>query len=293
MWRGRTVRSLLLLLLLAAGTVRAEISVVDFLGREVRLAEPARRIVALAPHIVENVFSAGAGGHLVAVVSYSDFPAAAREIERVGDYQAWSLEAIVALQPDLIIMWSSGSSMNSLSSLQRLGVPVFVSEPRKLADIPYMIRAVGTLAGTQQTSEPEARRIEQALAQMGETYSGRAPLNVFYQVWDEPLQTINGEHLISRVMELCGAVNVFSDTASLAPKIGLESVLQRNPDAIVASGMGAARPEWLDMWLKYPYLKAVKNDGLLFVHPDHLQRPTARVLLGSRSLCEQLDTLRR
>ncbi len=283
---------LVTIFLLVAGPVRAELEAEDSLGRKVSLEAPARRIVALAPHIVENTFSAGAGRHLVGVVSYSDYPPEARDIRRVGDYQAWSLESIVALRPDLVLMWSSGNGVGGFDSLERLGIPVFVSEPRELEDIPGMIRAIGRLAGTEQVSEPEAQRIEQRLAQLRATYADKRDLSVFYQVWNEPLQTVNGEHMISRVIETCGGHNVVADTASLAPTVSLESVLRRDPDVIVASGMDAARPEWLDMWDGYPYLKAVRNDALLFVHPDHIQRPTARILLGAERLCRQMDALR-
>ena len=286
------IRLTALFLVLASTYIQAQVNVVDLRGREVQLSAPAKRIVALAPHIVENAYSAGAGDKLVGVVSYSNYPENAKKITTVGNYQSWSLEAIVALQPDLILMWGSGNGQGALATLQRLGIPIFISDPRKIQDIPYTIRAIGKLAGTQEISEPEARRLEQEIAQLRDNYAGKTPLSIFYQVWDNPLQTLNGEHIVSSVMALCGGYNAFADAVSLAPKIGLESVLQRDPNAIVASGMGEARPDWLDDWKRYPSLYAVKNNGLLFVHPDHIQRPTARILLGGKTLCEQLDTMR-
>jgi iron complex transport system substrate-binding protein len=285
-------RLLMLLLLLPVPGTAEPVSVEDFAGRTVTLAAPARRVVALAPHIVENVFSAGAGDRLVGVVSYSNYPGAARTIPRVGSYNAFSLETIASLQPDLIVMWGSGNGMQSLARLELLGIPVFVSEPRQLEDIPRAIRDLGTLAGTRQVSETRALEIEQALASLRAKYSQRATLTVFYEIWNEPLQTINGEHLISQLMALCGGRNIFADVATLAPRISIEAVLARAPDAIVASGMGESRPEWLDQWRQYPSLPAVRNNALFFVPPDHLQRPTARVLLGAQALCEQLDSAR-
>lgn len=287
-------RALLLsgLLIAGASTAHADISVIDSQARTVTLTEPAQRIIALAPHIVENTFSAGAGHKLVGVTSYSNFPEQAKRIVEVGSYNAWSLESIIALKPDLIIMWGSGNGMGKLTTLERLNIPVYVSEPRRLEDIAKTIQDIGQLAGTERTGAAEAQRIDQALAELNKSYRHRSPRTVFYQVWNAPLQTLNGEHLISDVMNLCGASNVFADAASLAPKISLESVLNRDPDAIIASGMDAARPEWLDAWKAYPSLSAVQNDGLFFIHPDHIQRPTARIVLGARALCEQLDTLR-
>jgi iron complex transport system substrate-binding protein len=288
------VRTVLLgsLLAISFSSARADISVTDSLARTVKLAVPAQRIIALAPHIVENTFSAGAGDKLVGVTSYSNFPEQAKTILEVGSYNAWSLESIVALEPDLIIMWGSGNGMGKLATLERLGIPVYVSEPRRLPDIASTIRNIGLLAGTEHTSAMEARRIDQAFAELNNSYRNREPKSVLYQMWNAPLQTLNGEHLISDVITLCGGSNIFADATALAPKISLESVLARDPDAIIASGMGAARPEWLDTWKQYPSLRAVQTGSLFFIHPDHIQRPTARILRGAQTMCEQLDTLR-
>ncbi|MEQ9464918.1 MAG: cobalamin-binding protein [Haliea sp.] len=286
-------RGLLCCLLLAlAGAVRAEpVSVVDFMGRTVTLPAPAQRIVALAPHIVENLYSAGAGDRLVGVVSFSNFPAAARDLPQVGSFNAFSLEQIIAAQPDLILMWGSGNGAGALAKLQRLGIPVYVSELRQLADIPASIRLLGELAGTGASSEAEALRLEQGFAELARRYRHARQVSVFYQIWHDPLQTINGEHLISQVIALCGGYNVFADVATLAPRINLESVLARDPDAIVAGGMDSAHPEWLDNWHRYPGLRALQG-GLLVVNPDLIQRPTARVLAGARDLCAQLEDVR-
>lgn len=283
----------LLLLLLLAPLVGAQtITVEDFAGRTVTLPGPAQRILALAPHSVENLFSAGAGDKLVGAVSFSNFPEAARRLPEVGSYNAYSLESIASLQPDLIVMWGSGNGMQTLEKLKLLDVPVFVSEPRQLQDIPRVIRQLGHLAGSTAQSEVEASRIENGLQALASRYSARRPVKVFYEIWNQPLQTVNGEHLISQVIELCGGHNIFADVTTLAPRINIESVLERAPDAIIASGMSEARPEWLDDWRHYPSLPAASTNALFFIHPDQLQRPTARVLLGAQTLCEQLQSIR-
>ena len=280
------------LLLALAGAARAEpVSVVDFQGRTVTLPAPAQRIVALAPHIVENLYSAGAGERLVGVVSYSNFPETARSLPQVGSFNAFSLEQIVAARPDIILMWGSGNGAGALEKLERLGIPVYISELRQLADIPASIRLLGRLAGTRSSAEVEAARLEQGFAELAERYRNADRVSVFYQIWHEPLQTINGDHLISQIIALCGGDNIFADVATLAPRINLESVLARNPDAIVAGGMGTAHPEWLDDWHRYPGLRALEA-GLLVVNPDLIQRPTARVLEGARDLCSQLQRVR-
>lgn len=281
-----------LMLLLSAAVCHAGPSVVDSSGRRVSLEQPAQRIVGLAPHIVENLFSAGAGDKIVGAVSYSDYPVQASKIQQVGSAYAWSLESVVDLNPDLVVLWGSGNGMAALPQLQRLGLAVYVSEPRALGDIASSIRDLGVLAGTESAAEANARKFETAIAQLRARYGQQQSLSVFYQIWNNPLQTINGEHMISHVIELCGGRNIFADQQQLAPRISLESVLQADPQAIVASGMGESRPEWLDEWLQYRSLQAVANDALLHVHPDIIQRPTLRIAGGAADLCRQLESVR-
>lgn len=278
--------------LLAAVNSHAGPTVIDSSGRKVSLEEPAQRIVGLAPHIVENLFSAGAGDKIVGVVSYSDYPPRAIGIQKVGSAYAWSLESVIALDPDLVVLWGSGNGMAALPQLERLGLEVYVSEPRELADIAGSIRDFGTLAGTAQTAEKNARKLEREIDRLQARYSQLAALRVFYQIWNQPLQTINGDHMISHVISLCGGRNIFADEPQLAPRVSLETILQMDPDVIVASGMDESRPEWLDDWLQYRSLQAVNTGALLHIHPDIIQRPTARIASGAAQLCRKLDTVR-
>jgi len=268
------------------------ISVTDFSGRTVSLTQPARRIVSLAPHITENVFSAGAGHLLVGAVSYSDYPESAKNIQRVGSPHSFSLETIVSLSPDLVIVWSSGVSDKATKKLLDLGLTVYMDEPRLIEDVAKSINDIGTLTGHIDTSRQVSSQFLKKFADLKQRYSHRQAVGLFYQVWNSPLMTINGKHIISDVMRLCGGRNVFSDALAIAPKINIESVLELNPSAIVASGMGEVRPEWLDGWQAWPHLSAVKNNHLFFVHPDLLQRHTVRILQGAEILCEKLEKVR-
>lgn len=268
------------------------VTVIDSAGRSVSLAAPAQRIVALAPHIVENVFSAGAGGQLVGAVSYSNYPPQASQIPVVGGFHSFSLEAIIALQPDLVLMWASGNGDNDLATLEKLGIAVYVNEPKKLEDIAITIKNIGVLSGHAVSAAATANLYLQKLAEIRRQYSQLQPLSVFYQVWNQPLYTINGEHMISELIELCGGRNIFADTRVLAPKVSLEAVIQRNPEVIIASGMDEARPEWLDEWQRFPQLQAVANHNLYFVPPDILQRHTIRLLQGAQGICQSLQQAR-
>ncbi len=267
-------------------------SVIDSVGREVVLDAPAQSIVGLAPHIVENLFSAGAGEKIVGVVSYADYPEQARFIAQVGSAYAWSLETVVALNPDLVVLWGSGNGMSALPQLERLGLKVYVSEPRELADITASIIDFGILAGTQDIANASARKFEQDIGALHSRFASEQRLRVFYQIWNKPLQTINGEHMISHVLNLCAGDNIFALEQQLAPRISLESVLEKDPDAIVASGMGESRPEWLDDWKQYGSLQAVQHGALFHVHPDLIQRPTTRIAQGAADLCGKLARAR-
>ncbi len=252
----------------------------------------AERIITLAPHLSELTYAAGAGGKLVGVVSYSDYPAEAAALPVVGGYNRPDIEAILALRPDLVLAWHSGNPPALLERLQALGIRVEVSEPRELADIPKLLRRIGTLAGTIDAAEAAADAFEQRLKRLRARYAEAAPVSVFYQIWHQPLMSINGKHLISRVISLCGGRNPFAALPTLAPQLDREAVLAADPEAIVAGGMGDERPEWLDEWRAYSKMRAVNNDHLFFIHPDLLQRHGPRILDGAELLCAQLQQVR-
>ncbi|WP_227816184.1 cobalamin-binding protein [Nitrogeniibacter aestuarii] len=270
----------------------ATIDLSDDMGTPVHLDAPARRIVSLAPHVTELIYAAGAGEALVGVVDYSDYPPEASRLPSVGSYTRADLEAIVALKPDLVIGWRSGNPPVQIDRLRALGIPVFVNESRDLGAVARTLRRIGTMAGTETAANAAADAFEAREAALRDRYASLAPVSVFYQIWNKPLMTINGEHLISAVIRLCGGRNVFDSEDLLAPKIGEESVLVANPESIVASGMGEARPEWLDTWRRWPQLRAVQQDNLFFIPPELIQRHTPRILDGATRLCEQLDQAR-
>jgi iron complex transport system substrate-binding protein len=283
---------LLIGLLLAATPARAGVSVTDDAGRRVVLPAPAQRIVSLAPHVTELLYAAGAGAKLVGAVEYSDFPPAAQALPRVGSSSAVDIEAVAALKPDLVIAWQSSTRAAQYGQLDRLGIPVFVSEPRSLDDIPRTLELLGRLAGTSKVADVAAFDFRTRRDRLAARYAARPPVDVFYQIWDRPPMTVNGEHLISAVMALCGGRNVFAGLAILAPTVTEEAVLAAAPEVIVASGMADSRPEWLDAWRRWRSLPAVARDNLYFIPPERLQRNTPRVLDGAAQMCEQLEQAR-
>ena len=283
----------LLSLLLLVHCARADILVQDDRGQTLHLAAPAQRIVSLAPHITENLYAAGAGDRIVGVSDFSDYPQAAKQLPRVGSATSLDLEAVAALRPDLVIAWESGNSAMQLAKLRALGLPLFVSQPRRIEDIAASIARFGELAGTEPVAAAAARTVSARHVAIARRYAARPTVRVFYQIWNQPLLTVNGQQLISDVMRLCGAANVFAALPQLAPTVSLEAVLAANPEAIVASGMDEARPEWLDMWKRWPELTASARGNLFFIPPDLINRHTPRLLDAAQMFCEQMETVRK
>ena len=275
-----------------AWPVSASVVVTDDAGRTVELAQPARRIVSLAPHVTEMVYAAGAGGRLVGTVQFSDFPPPAKQVARVGGYSGFDLEAIIALNPDLVIGWPSGNPGTQLDKLKAIGVPLYLSEPRHVDDVATTIERIGALAGTP-AARKEAETLRAGFAALRAHYGQKEAVSVFYQVWDDPLYTVNGEHIISDVIRLCGGRNVFADLPLLAPHVDVEAVLKANPDVVVASGMATERPEWLDRWRRWPQIAAVRHNRLFVIPPDIIQRASPRLLEGAKEMCRALDSARR
>ena len=271
---------------------QAGIVVTDDLGTTLRLERPAQRIVTLAPHLTETLFAAGAGERLVGAVAFSDYPEAAKKAASVGGYSQLDLEAITALRPDLINAWHSGNAPKHIDKLRALGLPVYVSQPQHIDDIASEIERLGRLADSETTARMAAKHFRERLLQLRQRYADRPPVRTFYQVWNQPLTTVGGRQIISDVIRLCGGENVFDRLDALAPTLSEEAVLAANPEVIVASGMDAARPEWLDRWRRWGSLLAVTRDNLFFVPPDLIQRHTPRLLDGAERLCRQLETAR-
>jgi iron complex transport system substrate-binding protein len=278
--------------LLVSPDASAEIRVIDDTGKPVILAKPARRIVSLAPHVTELLYAAGAGSRMVGAVEYSDYPEDAKRIPRVGSGFGFDMEAIVAMQPDLIIAWQSGNPSWQVARLSGLGFPVFVTEPRRLDDVAGLLERLGRLAGTEAVATKVASEFRHQRAQLQAHYSGRPPVAVFYQVIDVTLLTVNGQHLINDVIDLCGGQNVFSDLPSLTPRVDVESVLQKNPDVILASGYAPLWPTWRERWRAWPAFSAAARGNLFFIPPDLIHRHSPRILQGAEQVCAALEKAR-
>ncbi|MGV8892205.1 MAG: cobalamin-binding protein [Burkholderiaceae bacterium] len=283
---------LFIILCLLAGPAMAAISVQDDAGKTVTLQKPAQRVVTLAPHVTELVFAAGGGNRIVGTVSYSDFPPTAKSIPQVGDNRQVDMERVLALKPDLIVVWLHGNVERQIDQLRALGIPLFYSEPHKLDDIADNILRIGQLLGTEKTAQAASAELRQKLAKLKAQYQNRPPVRMFYQVWDKPLYTLNGQHILSDAMRLCGGVNIFAAMSVTAPNVGIEAVLQENPEAIISGDQRNQRLGGVNIWKRYPTMTAVQRGNLFSLDGDLLSRAGPRMIDGAAALCEKLELAR-
>lgn len=250
---------------------------------------PAARIVSLAPNVTELAFAAGAGGSLVGVSAWSDYPAAARDLPRIGDAFRLDYERIVALAPDLAITWESGTPAETLERLRDLGVRVVELPVYSLENVASAMETLGRLAGTEAVARSAAARFRDELAALEAEYRDRSTLRVFVQIDDEPLFTVTGRHLISQMMSLCGGRNVFAGLPGVAPVVDLEAVLAADPEVILYTGMS---PDPASRWRRWERLAAVRAGGVFSVDADLVTRATPRAIEGAREVCEAIDQVR-
>lgn len=249
------------------------------------------RIVSLAPNLTEIAYAAGAGPALVGTVEYSDYPAEARALPRIGDGWRVDFEQVLALRPDVVLAWTSGTPRATIERLQALRLRVVEVPTFRLADVPAALRRVGDLAGTRAVAEAAAARFEADTRRLRAQYAGSPTLTVFVQIDDEPLFTVNGQHVISEVVELCGGRNVFADLAQIAPQVDMEAVLARDPQVILTTDDTIADPR--AQWRRWPQLAAVRHQAIYAMPSDTVARASPRLLQGAQAVCAALDDARR
>ncbi len=271
-----------LCLLLAMSVQAATVRLVDDAGQTLEFSQPPQRIISLTPHLTELLFAVGAGSQIVGVDSASDFPVEAKTLPRVGDFSRINFERVLALKPDLVIVWVGGNRAADIHGLKKMGVPVLHTQATHLEDVARLLRLIGQASGHAESGNAAARKFSSQLAQLKMPTSQQPPMKVFYQVWDRPLMTVGGTHWISDALSLCGARNVFADLRGLSPVVSREAVLQRAPALIVG---GNDAPDMRRTWKAFASLPAVKNNAFVSVDADLLHRPTPRLIEGVAGLC--------
>jgi iron complex transport system substrate-binding protein len=284
-------RTCILSLTLALGAMQCANSAV---AAQPAAAQPATspRIISLSPHITELLFAAGAGGFVVGVDDASDYPAAVADIAHVGQTADLDVEGLLKLKPTLIVLWDSGTPARRKAELQRLHLRLYVTEQHTLDDIGTTLLEFGRLAGTEPTAAAAARSYQAQLAGLRSQYAGRPRLKAFYQIWDRPLYTLSGAHVLSEVLSLCGGDNVFAELSTLAPAIDKEAVLARDPDVILIAATGAEGARQTQEWGQFSNLRAVRRHHVYTVDPSLTGRMAPRILQGVREVCGLLEAAR-
>lgn len=278
--------------ILLAASAHAAIVVRDDAGNSVTLAKPAQRIISMSPHVTELLFAAGGGERIVGAMNFSDYPEAAKKIPPIGSNSQIDIERVLALKPDLLIVWKSGNTARQLEQLSKLGIPLFYSEPRKLDEVATSLTRFGQLLGTEATANASAQAFRARLARLSAQYGKRAPVRVFYQIWDKPLYTLSASHIVTDAIGLCGGDNIFAGLAVVAPQVSTEAVLQANPEVIIGGDQHDPQDVGINLWKPYKGLLAVQRGNLFSLGGELLTRAGPRMADGAAELCEKLELAR-
>jgi iron complex transport system substrate-binding protein len=276
----------------AMGSVALAVVAVDDRGQAIEFANPPQRIISLAPNITELLFAVGAGSHVVAVSEYSDHPADAMALPKIANALGVDFEHILDLQPDLVIAWLSGNGRRVIDRLEHLGIRVFVTEPRRFADVERLLSVFGQISGHPRKGSSQASRFGKQVAALRDRYARRAAISVFYLLSQRPLMTINGEHMISELLTLCGGDNVFADYRLLAPTVNIEDIMKRDADVILISSTVPNVSQVRAQWLMMKDLKAAQTSRVFVVDADLINRQAPRLVQGAEQVCRLIDQAR-
>lgn len=246
-----------------------------------------KKLVVLAPNLVELIFSLGGGDQIVATTDHADYPAAARAIPRVGNYAAISLEKVVALQPDLVLVWDTGTPAADIKKMQQLGLKIMHFQTKQLEDIASQLLQLGELVQQQRKAQQLSATFLQQLTSLRQQYQTQQPIRVFYELWDNPLSTISRDAWPQQHLNVCGAINIFENASAAYPQVGLEQVIAGNP-ALIIQPISENEPRALVQWQRWPELMAAKNSQIIQPDSDLLHRATLRTLDGVAILCREI-----
>jgi vitamin B12 transport system substrate-binding protein len=251
-----------------------------------------QRIVALAPDIVEMLFELGAGEQIVGTVEYADYPQAALEIPRVGGYHGIQVEKILALKPDIVIVWQSGNKASDIAQLKKMGLDIIYSQAKNLDEVGPELLKLGVAIGLEEQAERVASGYNQRLGKLRNQYANKTPIKIFYQLWPDPMRTINKTTLINQLIEVCQGSNVFAQSSAAYPQIGIENVIVAQPEIIILPDEKSDIEQSIIDWSKWPEVPAAKNNRFIRVNADLMHRVSIRMLDGVEELCKKIDSYR-
>ncbi len=245
----------------------------DDAGRTVALAAPATRIVSLAPSVTELLFAVGAGPQVVGRTSWCRYPVAALAVPDVGDGLNPNIEAVAARHPDLVLLYHSPLNVTAAAQLTGLGIPAVVLRQDRLADVARHARLLGAVTGRGAAGDSIARVMD-SLAAVPRPAPGR---RVAFVVWDNPPTIIGAGSYLDELAGLAGAANVFADVRGASAVVSLETIADRDPDAVIVLADSATGPT--PAWARRPewrVVPAVRAGRLIVLPADLFGRPSPR-----------------
>jgi vitamin B12 transport system substrate-binding protein len=251
-----------------------------------------QKIIALSPHAVELLYAIGAGDRIIATLEYANYPKAALEIPRIGNYNGIQIERVVELQPDLIVAWKSGNKSSDIEKLKSLGFKIYNSQPQNIYEIGKELLELGKLTGLENQAEIVASELLSQYEIIKNQYNTKKSVSVFYQLWHDPIRTIGPNNWTQSLINDCNGSNIFNDADSAYPVVSLERVLVKNPQVIVVPHHSGSKDNKKRFWKKWSDIRAVKNDDINFINGDLLHRFSPRAINGLSILCEAIDQAR-
>jgi iron complex transport system substrate-binding protein len=281
-----------LLFTAAAVAAPATRTVRDDSGLSVTVVADACRIVSLAPGTTAMLYAAGAGRCLVGTIAHSKEPAEAASVPVIGDAETLDFEQLLALRPAVVVVAIDVVQRVRIDRIRALGIPVYQVHVTGLGQMADSLRRLGELTGTAATAQAAAAKLGADLGAVGARYRNRKPVRVLYQIWDRPIYTIGGQHVITDALRTCGATNVFADLSTAAPAVTREAVLLRDPELIIVSAPPGSADEWLAEWQRFPGISAVRNRQVRGYTDERMDRMGPSVIEATASLCELVDGAR-
>ena len=252
-----------------------------------------QRIIALSPHSVELLYAIGAGDRIIGTLEYADYPKAALEIPRIGNFNGIQIEKVVELQPDLIVAWKSGNKSSDIEKLKSLGFNIYHSQPQNIDEIGKELLELGKLTDLENEAKIVAREMMSQYQTIKNHYKRKKSINVFYQLWHDPIRTIGPNNWTQSLISDCNGSNIFNDATSQYPVVSLESVLVKNPEVIIIPHHSGNQEDKKKFWQKWSDIKAVKNDNINIINGDLLHRFSPRAINGLSILCKAIDKARK
>ncbi len=273
----------------------------DSFAKQDRYTQPyPQRIITLAPHLSELVDSAGGSDRLVGVSAYSNFPTSVKQLPITSDARSIDLEKMKSLRPDLIIYWRGGTSESQIQSIKKTftkDVQFIAVEPKKLGGIATDIETIGKVLGTDLVAKKNADALRIKITELSKNQNNsknisQRKVRVFYQVWAQPLMTLNKDHIISDIIQLCGGEQLFANEKVLVPTVSREAVIKANPEIIFTAVDSAKMTSDWSMWTSFPQLAATKNKAFVDLDGDIISRPSPRIMQGAQKICAEVNRLR-